>query len=172
MKQLLLTIEGIPYAYIGYVSETKWKSYEMPCFDLEQTKRIVDEDNRFCNGVMLQNNATDTFYVSIDGEVRKHKGEDYQTVDGIKHLYDIGAGYWLWEAVNIQHLAEDINDFMIGYDPHEYYNQYDNSDQVVKCLVIFLAENLDKAAKAYEIMNSDWLGDDEMFERLAEVLEI
>ena len=38
------------------------------------------------------------------------KGKDY-TVDGeIKHLYDIGSGYWVWDSYSQEEINDIINE--------------------------------------------------------------
>jgi hypothetical protein len=109
-----------------------------------------------------------------DDEPYVWEGEDVQTVDGIKHLYGIGAYSHIWDEVDSddkRYLAQTINDFLYDYDPYEYRDAFDDEDEVIEALITQFAD-INDFAKAHAIMNNALLEPDQIYTQLGEFLQI
>ena len=120
--------------------------------------------------------AKDEFRVQYEDEDEPYvwKGEDIQTVDGIKHLYGIGAYSHIWDELaepDKRYLAELISDFLCDCDPYTYSDEHIEADEVIDGIIAQL-EDIELFAKAHSIMNSDSLGSDEKLNELNKLLNI
>lgn len=173
MKKALFYIENSPI-YMGYTNGARWNGWATPFFTLEEAQKIQAEWNIDAEFPMLYDVSKDEFRVECDeDEPYIWKGEDIQTVDGIKHLYGIGAYSHRWDEideVNKRYLAHQIIEIIEDIDPYEYHDSYDNEDE---CLEAILAEfaDIDKFAKAHSIMNSD-LKNEDKYEQFSQILKL
>lgn len=176
LKKSVFTIEDYPKAYIGYTSPIKWKCWDMPCFELEEAKRVAEEFNECTEHPMEYDPIYDQFYVWDAGNEDYDfvKGEDFLTEDGIKHLYSIGAGNWFWDGITERkcfYLAEAIEDFIYEYDTYEARDLYEFREEMVETIKTQL-KDLNKFQKVYEIWHNDDLTEEFKYEALSEVLSV
>jgi hypothetical protein len=100
------------------------------------------------------------------------KGEDLMTEDGIKHLYGIGAGNWLWSAADERkcfYLAQQIEDFIYEYDTYGYRDVGIEREEMVEAIKNQLKEPT-IFQQVYEIWHDEDLSQDEKFEKLSKLL--
>lgn len=170
MKKALFYIENSPI-YMGYTNGEKFKGCEMPKFELEVAQAIQAEINQGSQYPMFYDVANDEFYQNIDGDVDVWKGKDYETEDGIKHLYEIGNRQWQVVGREIKlSLAQTINDFLYDYDPYEYRDAFDDEDEVITPLMRQFSDN-EIFIKAHSIMNSE-LKNEEKYEQFSQILKL
>lgn len=91
--------EGTKFA--GYTTGEKWKYYSCPYFEKEVIEQIFRKNDYIVWGY---NSDKDCFIYYFPEEVLKSNqdipilyGTDIKTVNGIKHVYQLGAGEWLWQ---------------------------------------------------------------------------
>lgn len=166
MRKALFQIDNGP-VYIGYTNGDRWNGWATPYFTLEEAQKIQVEFSRGTDCPMLYDVTKDEFRIQYDDdEPYIWKGEDIQTVDGIKHLYGIGAYSHIWDECNEddkRYLAQQINDFLYDYDTYSY----EDADVVIEEIIARFA-NDDVFIKANAIMNWDSAYNaDEMYAELA-----
>jgi hypothetical protein len=120
--------------------------------------------------------SKDAFVLKYDGDDEPYiwEGEDIQTVDGIKHLYGIGAYSHIWDELGKSEkrsLAQQIHDFLEDYDTYEYRDVVDDADEFIEDIILEFA-NLHTFVKAYDIMYNDAYGADEIYTKLTEVFSV
>lgn len=170
MRKSLFQINDGPI-YMGYTSGALWNGWATPYFTLEEAQKIQTSIPR-----LLYDVNKDEFRIKYDGDDEPYiwKGEDIQTVDGIKHLYGIGAYSHIWDELGSdekRYLAQTINEFLLDYDTYEYRDAFDDEDEVIDALISQFA-NINDFAKAHAIMNNATLGADEIYTKLGEVLTL
>ena len=176
MRKALFYIDGGPI-YIGYTNGDRWNGWATPYFPLEEAQKIQAEFSQGDGLRMFYDCQADKFilqYEDDDNEPYIWEGEDIQTVDGIKHLYGIGAYSHIWDEVDSddkRYLAQEINDFLYDYDWYSYEDEYDDRDEVIEAIFTQLA-NLDTFVKAYGIMNSEAYGENERYAKFKEILTL
>lgn len=175
MRKALFYIDGSP-AYMGYTNGDRWNGWATPHFTFEEAQKLQTDWNRETESPMLYDVSKDEFRVKYDGDDEPYiwKGEDIQTVDGIKHLYGIGAYSHIWDELDNddkRYLAQTISEFISDYDPYEWNDQGYDEYEVVDELIAQFA-NIEVLAKTHNIMNDARLSSDEIFEKLGEVLLI
>lgn len=163
-------------AYIGYTNGYLWNGWATPYFTLEEAQRLQADYNQNAEFPIFYDVTKDEFFYkpSADEEPYVWEGEDVQTPDGIKRLYGIGAYSHMWDELgkgSKRSLAQQINDFLYDYDTYSYEDEYDDADEVIEEIIVQLA-NLHTFVKAYEIMNNDWYGADQIYTKLGEVLTL
>lgn len=175
MKKALFQINEGPI-YIGYTNGDRWNGWATPYFTLEEAQKLQAEFNQGDGLRMFYDCQADKFILQYEDDEEPYiwEGEDIQTVDGIKHLYGIGAYSHIWDELGDEdkrYLAHQIIEIIEDIDPYEYHDSYDNEDE---CLEAILAEfaDIDKFAKAHKIMNNARLSADEIFAKLGEFLNI
>ncbi len=138
LKKNVFTIDGFNYPHIGYTRGDRWNGWATPYFEIDEALAVMKEFNS-CDPEfpILYNEKTDTFTIEEigGGNGDYWKGTNYQTEDGIKHLYGIGAYSWVWEDTNeydIHNIAQRIEDFLYEYNTYEYKDNYDNRELVVE----------------------------------------
>ena len=113
MKNAYFRIDKSPNFYEGIDTENLWNGWAMPLFskqvaDLIIKKACEDESVRY----IYEAQKDEYVYWCKDDPDEKEifKGKDY-TVDGeIKHLYDIGSGYWVWDSYSQEEINDIINE--------------------------------------------------------------
>lgn len=176
MHKTVLTIEDYPKAYIGYTSPIKWKCWDMPYFELSEAQRVAEGFNECAEHPMTYDPIYDQFYVWDAGNEDYDiiKGEDFITDEGIKHLYGIGAGNWLWDAINerkCHNLAMEIEDFIYEYDTYHYADECLDRMQTVEGIAKQLKE-LNTFQQIWEIWHNDDLTEELKFEKLGGILQV
>lgn len=162
-------------AYIGYTSGRTWNGWATPYFTLEEAQRLQADFNQGIENPMLYDVNKDAFVLKYEeyDEPYIWEGEDIQTVDGIKHLYGIGAYSHIWDELDDdikRSLAQQVDAFLYEYDDGAYEDYHGNRD-VVKIILSKLAD-IEILAQTYTIMNDDSLDSDEIYTKLDEVLKL
>ena len=102
MYKKVFTIDGFDYVYIGYTSGRRWNGWATPHFEFAEVLEVMHEYNECSDEILMEyDKVYDQFY-KLDkdsGELETWKGEDYNTTEGIKHLYGIGAYSWVWDDI-------------------------------------------------------------------------
>ena len=175
MRKALFQIDGGP-VYIGYTNGDRWNGWATPYFSLEEAQKIQVEFSRGTDHPMLYDVTKDEFRIQYDDdEPYIWKGEDIQTVDGIKHLYGIGAYSHIWDECtedDKRYLAQQINDFLYDYDTYSYEDEYDDADEVIEEIIVQFA-NDDVFIKANAVMNCDSsYSADKIYDELTKLLNV
>ena len=176
MRKSVFAIDASPHAYIGYTSGRLWNGWATPYFTYEEAQKLQAEFSEGAGSPMLYDVAKDEFRLKYEDDDEPYiwKGEDIQTVDGIKHLYGIGAYSHIWDELDDdikRSLAQQINDFVYDYDTCSYEDEHENADEVIEDMITQFA-NLHTFVKAYYIMNNDVYYSDEIYTELYELLNI
>lgn len=138
MHKALFTIDGFQCPHIGYTEGKRWNGWATPYFEIDEALKIMEEFNSFAPDFpIVYNEETDTFTVEEigGGNGDEWKGTNYQTEEGIKHLYGIGAYSWVWEYTtqdDIRAVAQRIEDLLYEADTYDQYN--DREDLVEKII--------------------------------------
>lgn len=174
MRKSVFAIDASPNAYIGYTSGRTWNGWATPYFPLEEAQRLQAEFSEGANSPMLYDVTKDAFVLKYEDDDEPYiwKGEDIQTVDGIKHLYGIGAYSHIWDELDDgikRSLAQQISEFMCEYETDGEQMDYDASDEVDKHILAKFAD-LDVFIKAYDAMNNDAYSANEIYAKLTELL--
>lgn len=174
MKKALFQIDDGP-VYIGYTNGDRWNGWATPYFPFEEAQKIQAEFSQGVDFPMLYDVNKDEFRIKYDDdEPYIWKGEDIQTVDGIKHLYGIGAYSHIWDELgesDKRSFAQQIHDFLYDYDTYEYRDVVDDADEFIGDIILEFA-NLHTFVKAYEIMYNDAYNADEIYTKLTELFTI
>ena len=176
MRKSVFAIDASPHAYIGYTSGRLWNGWATPYFPLEEAQKLQAEFSEGAGSPMLYDVTKDEFRLQYEDDDEPYiwKGEDIQTVDGIKHLYGIGAYSHIWDELDDdikRSLAEQVADFILQYDTYNYNDDDETRDGLVEETVGEL-ENLNTFVKVYYAMNNDNLGKGEIYARLFEALNM
>ena len=94
MYKKVFTIDGFDHVYIGYTSGRRWNGWATPHFEFAEALEIMHEYNKCSDDILMQyDKVYDQFYIldKESDEFEVWKGKDYNTTEGIKHLYGIGA---------------------------------------------------------------------------------
>lgn len=163
-------------AYIGYTSGALWNGWATPYFTLEEAQRLQADFNKGVDNPMLYDVAKDEFRIQYDGDDEPYiwEGEDIQTVDGIKHLYGIGAYSHIWDELGDgfkRHLAQGVADFMLEYDTYNYNDDDETREDMVADVLVQLA-NLTTFVKVYGIMYDESLSALGIYSKLEEALTL
>lgn len=177
MKRTVFRIGEYPDAYIGYTSGRLWNGWATPFFELAEAKRVAEGFNEAAENPMQYDEIYDQFYI-LDPEtadLEVWKGKDYETAEGIKHLYGIGAYSWVWENVgntsDLLSFACQIEEFIFDYDVYEHRDCFNDREEARESIMnSFL--NFEIYAKAIKIFYAEDLSADEKFEKLGGILEI
>ena len=173
-KKAIFTIGEYPKAYIGYTSGRLWNGWATPAFELAEAKRVAEGFNECAEFPMQYDEVYDQFYIldTETSDLETWKGIDVPTVEGIKHLYDIGAYSWVWDEATDQdnnYLAEWIVDFIYDYDTYGYRDVGIDRNEMVKALKEQLKE-LTTFQQAYETWHNEDLTEEAKFEALGGIL--
>lgn len=176
MRKTVFTIDDNKLAYIGYTIGEKWKHYDVPYFDIDAAIKIVEEFNTIAEYPIIYDSIYDQFYLYDEGnkEYEIYKPKEFKTAGGIKKLYPIKGWYWEWEEfteVNIQSLAEGIEDWLWEFDTYHYQDECLDRMQTVDTLKVQLKE-LEILAKVIKIYYSDILSAEEKYNALREELKV
>lgn len=175
MRKALFQINEGPI-YMGYTSGARWNGWATPYFTLEEAQKLQAEWNIGEDLSILYDVTKDAFICKYEDDDEPYiwEGEDIQTVDGIKHLYGIGAYSHIWDEVDEsdrQYLAQEVADFILQYDTYNYIDDDATRDELVEQTIGEL-KNLDTLVKVYHAMNDDSLDKIGIYARLTEVLTL
>ncbi len=166
MRKSAFQIDDGP-VYIGYTNGDRWNGWATPYFTLEEAQKVQADFSQGVDFPMLYDVNKDEFRIQYDDdEPYIWRGEDIQTVDGIKHLYGIGAYSHIWDEVeeaDKRYLAQNISELM-----DEYQDEWDE-DEAIKLFIAQFAD-MELFVKAHAIMENAWIGPDIAYTKLAELL--
>lgn len=176
MRKSVFTIGEYPKAYIGYTKGDRWNGWATPRFEKEEALRVAEGFNEMAEYPIQYDKVYDQFYMLDleNAELITWKGTDVHTDEGIKHLYDIGAYWWVWEEANdIDYLclAQGIEDFLYEYDTYGYRDVGIDREEMVEGIKNQLKE-LTTFQQSYEIWHNEELSQDERFEKLSKLLTV
>ena len=166
MYKKVFIIDGFDHVYIGYTSGRRWNGWATPHFEFVEALEVMHDYNECAEPPMRYDEVYDQFYIldKESDEFEVWKGKDYNTTEGIKHLYGLGAYSWIWDDItdyDIENIARGIEDFIYEFDTYEHRDQYDDREELVEAvenqfkdfsilkqaIKIFYNENLTKEAK-------------------------
>lgn len=177
MYKKIFTIDGFDYVYIGYTSGRRWNGWATPYFEFAEALEVMHDYNECADEILMQyDEVYDQFYIldKETAELEVWKGEDYDTTEGIKHLYGIGAYSWVWDDItdyDIENIARAIEDFIWEFDTYEHRDQYDDREELVNAIQKQL-QDFSTLKQAIRIFYNDDLTEELKFDKLGGVLNI
>lgn len=169
LNKAVFTLEDHPKAYIGYAIPIKGNHWIMPYFEFDVSVQILKdfEDH------ILYDKGNDQFKIWDEGigDYAFIKGKEFITDEGIKHLYAIGSGNWLWKGIKCFDLALGIEDFIYEYDTYHYRDECIDRMQTAEAIQNQLKE-FTVLQRVYEIWHNNTLTKDLKFEKLGGILTI
>ena len=92
-------LDGLPGRFEGYEDPTyTWNGASVPYFTKRAADLLSAEFNSY-DWIRVRYIPSEDVYVAHfldDGTRYTYEGEDIETIDGMKHLYPLGSGEWLW----------------------------------------------------------------------------
>lgn len=175
MKKMLFTIDGFSYPHIGYTAGNRWNGWATPYFEVDEAFAIMGEYNKERpDDLITYDEAGDTFMLRIaDDEIEMWKGVNYQTDEGMKHLYGIGAYSWVWENVtkqDIHSIAQRIADLMWENDTYLRFEHCDAADMTVA--IAEKLQDLNTLKPAITAMYVDDLSEKALIQKLEVILNV
>lgn len=177
MYKNVFTIDGFDYVYIGYTSGRRWNGWATPHFELAEALEVMHEYNECSDEILMEyDKVYDQFY-KLDkdsGELETWKGEYYNTTEGIKHLYGIGAYSWVWDDItdyDIENIALRIEDFIWEFDTYHYQDECLDRMQTVEVIQNQL-KDFNTLKQAIRIFYNDNLTNEVKFEKLGGILRV
>lgn len=176
MHKNVFTIDGFNYPYIGYTSGLRWNGWATPYFKLAEALEIMKDFNECADNPMQYNKVYDQFYIldKETAELEVWKGENYNTEEGIEHLYGIGAYSWVWDDIteyDIESIARGIEDFIWEFDTYEHRDQYDDREELVDSIIAQLKE-FKTLKQAIKIFYNNDLTEELKYYRLGRILRV
>lgn len=90
-------------SFVGYYDPGRnWNGWDCPYFEWDEALKITKWLNERTDEKQLEADSEKKviiFYEDPD-EPFEIEGAPMETEDGIKTLYSIGTGWWIWEAVD------------------------------------------------------------------------
>ena len=175
MHKLIFTTNGFEHPHIGYTEGKRWNGWATPYFEVDEALAIMEEFNKQADDPIMYVEANDTFIHKVaDDEIETWKGRNYQTDEGIKHLYGIGAYAWTWEDTtqdDIENVAVVIEDFLWEFDTYEHRDQYDDREELTKEIVKQL-QDFKTLKQVLIALYTEDLTEQELFDRLGKELRV
>ena len=176
MYKKVFTIDGFDYVYIGYTSGRRWNGWATPHFEFAEALEIMHDYNECAETPMQYDKVYDQFYIldKESDEFEVWKGKDYNTTEGIKHLYGIGAYSWVWDDItdyDIENIAQRIEDFIWEFDTYEHRDQYNDREELVESIIAQL-KDFKTLKQAIRIFYNDDLTEELKFEKLGGILRV
>lgn len=176
MRKLVFTIDGYNHPHIGYTTGRLWNGWATPNFEVDEAFAVMREFNAQAEKPIYYDEETDTFRVDATeyNDADEWKGRNCKTVDGLKHLYGIGAFSWVWEEMteqDIYNVALEIADFLWEHDTYEFRDDYADQDEMANNI----AEQLQDHKKLKRVLTAlyvEELGDEPLFERFGGILNV
>ena len=177
MYKKVFTIDGFDHVYIGYTSGRRWNGWATPHFEFAEALEVMHEYNECSDEILMEyDKMYDQFY-KLDkdsGELETWKGEYYNTTEGIKHFYGIGAYSWVWDDItdyDIENIALRIEDFIWEFDTYHYQDECIDRMQTVETIQKQLKE-FNTLKQAIKIFYNDDLTEELKFEKLGGILRV
>lgn len=176
MYKKVFTIDAFYHVYIGYTSGRRWNGWATPYFEFAEALEIMHDYNECTETSMQYDKVYDQFYIldKESDEFEVWKGEDYNTTEGIKHLYGIGAYSWIWDDINgndIYNISMWIEDFIWEFDTYHYQDECLDRMQTVEVIQNQL-KDFNTLKQAIRILYNDNLTNEVKFEQLGGVLKL
>ena len=176
MYKKVFTIDGFDYVYIGYTSGRRWNGWATPYFEFAEALEIMHDYNECTETSMQYDKVYDQFYIldKESDEFEVWKGKDYNTTEGIKHLYGIGAYSMTWDNItdyDIENIALRIEDFIWEFDTYHYQDECIDRMQTVETIQKQLKE-FNTLKQAIKIFYNDDLTEELKFEKLGGILRV
>lgn len=178
MRKLVFTIDGFKYPHIGFTEGKRWNGWATPFFEIDEAIKIMQEYNEYREATeqMTYDEETDTFSVKetegTDGD--EWKGRNYNTDEGIKHLYGIGAYSWVWDdttQADIRAVAQSIEDFLWELDTYEHRDQYADEEELVEEIIAQL-QDFNTLKQVLIAFYTEDLTEQELADRLGKELKV
>jgi len=101
LTKTVFYLEGVDGRFIGYEDPTHgWNGAAIPYFPRESVDAIIRSFDSVPEVSILYDRSKDAYIIieDMNGEMERTgvEGLDYETVDGVRHLYCIGGWEWLW----------------------------------------------------------------------------
>ena len=177
MHKALFTIDGFKYPHIGFTEGKRWNGWATPFFEIDEALKVMEEFNATePEFPIAYNKETDTFTVEEigGGNGDEWKGTNYNTDEGIKHLYGIGAYSWVWELTtddDIYAVAQRIEDFLYELDTYEFKDQYADREEVVEEIIKQL-QDFSTLKQILIALYGEELTEEELAEKLGGILYV
>ena len=174
MYKTVFTIDGFAEVYIGYTDGRTWNGWATPSFEVDEALALMENFNKVSECRILYSKASDTFILyEPDQEVMtEYKGYNGNTTEGIKHLYDIGSWYWIWDEVQADdYLAQEIEEILWDFDTYEYKDCYDYREDLLKEIKAQL-QDLKVLKQVVMAFKMEELSREELLQKLKEALKV
>ena len=176
MYKNVFTIGGFDYVYIGYTSGRRWNGWATPHFEFAEALEVMHDYNECTETSMQYDKVYDQFYIldKESDEFEVWKGKDYNTTEGIKHLYGIGAYSWVWDDItdyDIENIAREIEDFIWEFDTYHYQDECIDRMQTVDSIIAQL-KDFNTLKQAIKILYNDDMTEELKFEKLGGILRV
>ena len=176
MYKNVFTIDGFDYVYIGYTSGRRWNGWATPHFEFVEALEVMHDYNECAEPPMQYDEVYDQFYIldKETAELEVWKGENYNTIEGIKHLYGIGAYSMTWDNItdyDIDNIARGIEDFIWEYDTYHYQDECLDRMQTVEAIQKQL-KDFSTLKQTIKIFYNDDLTEELKFEKLGGILKL
>ena len=176
MYKKVFTIDGFDHVYIGYTSGRRWNGWATPHFEFVEALEVMHDYNECAEPPMQYDEVYDQFYIldKETAELEVWKGENYNTIEGIKHLYGIGAYSMTWDNItdyDIDNIARGIEDFIWEFDTYHYQDECIDRMQTVETIQKQLKE-FNTLKQAIKIFYNDDLTEELKFEKLGGILRV
>jgi hypothetical protein len=89
---------GYPNGLPGWTRGERWNGWACPRFEKTEALALIAYQNTFEQQRAWYDEATDTFFLSVEGDTDEWKGEPLETPEGVITVYAIGAWAWIWDA--------------------------------------------------------------------------
>lgn len=176
MYKKVFTIDGFDYVYIGYTSGRRWNGWATPYFEFAEALEVMHDYNECTETSMQYDKVYDQFYIldKESDEFEVWKGKDYNTTEGIKYLYGIGAYSMTWDNItdyDIDNIARGIEDFIWEFDTYHYQDECIDRMQTVDSIIAQL-KDFNTLKQAIRIFYNDDLTEELKFEKLGGILRV
>lgn len=91
LRPIYTGLDEMPCMFRAYTDGVRWNGWAVPYFDKGQVLFLAQTPGLFPG--LRYNPETDEVRVVVGDDVLIAKGEDVMTVDGVKHLYQVGDGF-------------------------------------------------------------------------------
>lgn len=167
-RKSMFAIEDGP-EYVGYTTEEMWKVHACPYFEKEVIEQIFidiedvvwgyNEREDYFNYHLLDHSVEDV------NDLPVVQGTFIETIEGTKHVYQLGAGSWVWTdkcdfekyilSASTSHLWKD--EYIVGYafSWEQAQRWIDNRMKEEKCsmITIWQKEQYQEAEVVKKIYN-------------------
>ena len=176
MYKKVFTIDGFDHVYIGYTSGRRWNGWATPHFEFVEALEVMHDYNECAEPPMQYDEVHDQFYIldKETAELKVWKGENYNTTEGIKHLYEIGAYSMTWDNItdyDIDNIARGIEDFIWEFDTYHYQDECIDRMQTVDSIIAQL-KDFNTLKQSIRIFYNDDLTEELKFEKLGGILRV